>query len=282
MFGEVARRRLSLSRIILNQNWAKSFTGYLSDTSSENPQRQPEPPVTTENIIIATTSAGEHSQTPNPSSAHEQTNYHAEKISALRRLYSTNRISQEHPSSTDTVSGGATPELMPPAHLLCSLGETSTSLRELMLSALDEKSRSKRLYVTTIMLAFLLLQSSFFFVLLTYVPWIDSPQIIWTCPDDLNSAYYVISCWMGATALLTGIIRTFAESSFVNANEIFYLSPLLSFDSRSTHLTRCEDCSVVIQPPQGRTIGLVSLLVWYLRCIYSILQIQVWYKYACS
>lgn len=153
--------------------------------------------------------------------------------------------------------------------------KTRDKLQELTKRVSDD-NRPKRLYVSGMVFAFLYLQASLFFLLVTYAPTIDTISIIWICSNSMVS-YYVVFIWMGVAALFAGIFRTLAESSFMGEYEIFHLSPS-PLGLSAARLAEYENLSVT-KPPESRRAGPGSCLVWYFRYIYSIVQIRAWYKY---
>lgn len=76
----------------------------------------------------------------------------------------------------DPILGAARPENSATMLQMCSPGETSNRLRELMFRALDEDTRSRRLPFTGMKLAFLLFQHGIFYLLIAVAPTVVSSR----------------------------------------------------------------------------------------------------------
>lgn len=100
--------------------------------------------------------------------------------------------------------------------------------------------RPGKLSVTAVTTVFVLIQFGLFGVFVIWLPQIDDIKFIWICVGSV-----MFTWWVGGAALLSGISRTFALSSFVVKDEVFHLSPM----PRSIRTEFCE-CSV--QPPPTR------------------------------
>lgn len=155
--------------------------------------------------------------------------------------------------------------------------EAPSSLQKLRSRVLDkDDNRARRIYINGMMFSFLLMQTTLFFILLTYTPTVDSLQILWTCHDEIDS-FYIICGWMGIMAMLTGLFRTFIDSSFVRAQEILHLRPLPP--PVHNHFMQCKNC-FVMESPQSRKPGLYPSMTYYFQRTCEIFRVSSsWYRY---
>lgn len=172
----------------------------------------------------------------------------------------------------DPIPGAATLENSATMLQMCSSGETSNRLRELMFRALDEDTRSRRLPFTGMKLAFLLFQHGIFYLLIAVAPTMVSIVPVWACRSVAEEAIFVAIIALTVSA---GIVQTFTESSFVQTHEILQLSPFPSFD----HLVKCEDCSLAVNSPPTRACGSFFLSIRHFQRFWAELRPMDLYRY---
>lgn len=115
-------------------------------------------------------------------------------------------------------------------------------LQERMLMDVDK--RFSKLFITVVTTGFAFTQLCLFGVFVIWLPQIDDIKFVWICMGPV-----MFTWWVGSAALLSGISRIFALSSFVVKDEVFHLSPM----PRSITMVWCEECSVAVRPLPTRT-----------------------------
>lgn len=116
-----------------------------------------------------------------------------------------------------------------------------------MLKAVFENRRATRIRLSVMEVGFFLIQSSLLYLLLTSIPNLNRMSLFWMCVDD--SQYFLVM-WMFLMAVITGLIRTFAESSTNSNTEILHIRPL----PPSFQFEPCDKCSSAnIQSPHRVT-----------------------------
>lgn len=77
--------------------------------------------------------------------------------------------------------------------------------------------------------------------------------MIWGCGESLATTFFTI-LWALSLWTLAAFVGTFAQSSFIKADEILHLSPLTA----ATILGDCEYCSLDSAPPPARVLGPIA------------------------
>lgn len=106
--------------------------------------------------------------------------------------------------------------------------------------------RPKRISVILVTTLATVAQLVLLWVFVILLPQIDNIEFIWVC---LGSS--IFTWWVGGAAMLSGIVRTLATSSFVVKDEVFHLSP----SPRSLPMIYCEKCWVDVELPPTQTPG---------------------------
>lgn len=96
-------------------------------------------------------------------------------------------------------------------------------LHEIRDTALQPELRPRRIWVLFLRLSFGYVQAMLIWVLLIYVPGIDSFYLIWLCP---NWGSVVFSLWLGTTFTIVGWWRARFERNAFKGDEVIYISEI--------------------------------------------------------
>lgn len=144
---------------------------------------------------------------------------------------------------------------------------TDNPLRDIMLKAENEHKRPTRIKMSVKKIGFFLTQVMLLYTLLALITRMVDIEIFWVCN---GWSFNLLLWWIGVSALLTGIIRTVAESSRFSKVQILHLRPL----SRSFVFEPCQNCLSSHVPSKQSTsrqwYDIRQTVSEYLQCILSL------------